>query len=116
MIATQLQLKIQGAIQQANIAVFKVTQVHHNDLMTEPQIPSADLDLRGTVCPMAFVRLRLFADSQPAGAIFTVLYENNKANGPLKRSAENLRYQITSEQDVEIDDTTLKLMTVEKPV
>ena len=115
MIATQLQLKIQGVIQRTNIAVFKVIEVHHYYLMTEAQTPSIDLDLRGTVCPMAFVRLRLFAEGHPNGSSFTVLYENSKANGPLRRSTENLGYSVLSEQDIAIDDVTLKLMTVKKP-
>ena len=83
--------------------------------MTEQQIPPADLDLRGIVCPMAFVRLRLFADAQENGSNFTVLYENSKANGPLKQSTENLGYLITSEQDITLEDGVLKLMKVEKP-
>lgn len=57
-----------------------------------------DLDLRGTVCPMAFVKLRLFADSLPSGGTFSVLYEDTPANEPLIRSVEGIGHRILSNE------------------
>lgn len=57
-----------------------------------------DLDLRGTVCPMAFVKLRLFADSLRAGDTFSALYEDTPANEPLIRSIEGIGHKILSNE------------------
>lgn len=47
-----------------------------------------DLDLRGTVCPMAFVKLRLFADQLSAADTFQPFMktrmQTNRLSGQLK--------------------------------
>lgn len=73
-----------------------------------------DLDLRGTICPMAFVKLRLFTDQQPQGATVSVLYEDNPANEPLVRSTEGVGHIIISDElATDIGDAgSLKVMTI----
>lgn len=80
-----------------------------------------DLDLRGTVCPMAFVKLRLFTDQQPAGTMVQVLYEDSAANEPLARSTAGIGHSVVSDELFNENaavgtgsgaNTTLKLMTV----
>lgn len=55
-----------------------------------------DLDLRGMVCPMAFVRLRLYSDGLTGGTVFRVLYEDTNANEPLIRSTEGIGHTVVS--------------------
>ncbi len=80
-----------------------------------------DLDLRGTVCPMAFVKLRLLADSMPTGALVRVLYEDKAANEPLARSTASVGHRVVSDEpnsENAVRDSSsgmevgLKLMTV----
>lgn len=60
-------------------------------------LKSVDLDLRGSVCPMAFVRLRMYADGKPDGDRFTVLFEDTLANEPLVRSIKGVGHRILQE-------------------
>lgn len=75
-----------------------------------------DLDLRGIICPMAFVKLRLFVDQQPDGATVSVLYEDTLANEPLARSTTGIGHKIisneTDENTSEGDAISLKIMTI----
>jgi len=73
-----------------------------------------DLDLRDTVCPMAFVKLRLFTDQKPIGATVSVLYEDSPANEPLARSTEGVGHIIISDElATDIGDAvSLKVMTI----
>lgn len=57
---------------------------------------------------MAFVKLRLFADTLPEGATFTALYEATAANEPLVRSIKALGHIIVGERIVDDDETTKK--------
>lgn len=59
-----------------------------------------DLDLRGTVCPMAFVKLRLFADKKSSGSTFRVLYEDTRSNAPLVRSIESVGHKTISHESL----------------
>ncbi|MEX0299147.1 MAG: sulfurtransferase TusA family protein, partial [Kordiimonas sp.] len=45
-----------------------------------------DLNLLGTVCPMGFVKTRIFLDTKKTGDIISILYEDTAANEPLTRS------------------------------
>ena len=76
-----------------------------------------DLDLRGTICPMAFVKLRLFADQQPDGATISVLYEDTPANEPLARSTAGIGHKIVCEEHTagasENSAASLKIMTIQ---
>ncbi len=77
-----------------------------------------DLDLRGSFCPMAFVKLRLFADQMPHGAVMHVLYEDSPANEPLTRSTLGIGHEVMSDGcytgELEKGDAaaSLKLMIV----
>jgi len=71
-----------------------------------------DLDLRGTVCPMAFVKLRLLADQMPSGSQMRVLYEDNKSNEPLARSTVGVGHSVVGDEPYGKDNSGLKLMTV----
>lgn len=53
-----------------------------------------DLDLVGTYCPMAFVKLSVFIEKLEDNSVFTVLYENTPANEPLVRSIEALGHNV----------------------
>jgi len=74
-----------------------------------------DLDLRGTVCPMAFVKLRLFADQKPAGTMIRVLYEDSTANEPLARSTASVGHSVVSDEPFSegaVGGAAFKLMTL----
>lgn len=76
-----------------------------------------DLDLRGSFCPMAFVKLRLFADQMPPGAVMHVLYEDSPANEPLARSTIGIGHDVISDgcyvgEQEEDGATSLKLMII----
>jgi len=74
-----------------------------------------DLDLRGTVCPMAFVKLRLFADKKPMGTMIQVLYKDSTANEPLARSTAGVGHHVVSVEPFSegaVGEDELKLMTV----
>lgn len=75
-------------------------------------IPTPDLDLRGTVCPMAFVKLRLHADGQPVGSTFEALFEETPANEPLERSIQGVGHQIVAVRQIDGSDPALKMITV----
>lgn len=67
-----------------------------------------DLDLSGTYCPMAFVKLRVFADQQNDDHIFTAVFEKTKANEPLIRSIQDLGHIILDQKIVPPNDGALK--------
>lgn len=71
-----------------------------------------DLDLRGTVCPMAFVRLRLYSDNLAPGTVFNVLYEDTNANEPLIRSIEGIGHTVISSQTVNPKDRSDPVLTL----
>lgn len=74
-----------------------------------------DLDLRGMVCPMAFVRLRLYSDDLTSGTVFRVLYEDTNANEPLTRSIEGIGHVIVSCRAIKPQDgngPALKLVEI----
>ncbi|MFC3050311.1 sulfurtransferase TusA family protein [Kordiimonas pumila] len=52
------------------------------------------LDLRGTYCPMAFVKARIFLDAQTNSAVVDILYEDTPANDSLARSIKSLGHTI----------------------
>ena len=57
------------------------------------------LDLRGTYCPMAFVKTKLHLDKFSNGDITCILYENTPPNEPLVRSIQSLGHRILSRTD-----------------
>ncbi|MCJ9428249.1 sulfurtransferase TusA family protein [Kordiimonas marina] len=61
--------------------------------------PRRTLDLRGTTCPMAFVKTRLFLDTLVNGDIASIVYEKTRSNEPLVRSIRSLGHEILSETD-----------------
>lgn len=65
-----------------------------------------DLDLRGSACPMAFVKFRLFADAQSNGTVFTLLFENTPANEPLVRSISSLGHEVIMRKEIGTNTTT----------
>ena len=71
-----------------------------------------DLDLRGTVCPMAFVKLRLFADGLRSGDVFSALYEDTAGNEPLMRSIEGVGHTVL-ENTVSREDCGLRMLKIE---
>lgn len=74
-----------------------------------------DLDLRGTICPMAFVKLRLFVDQMPDGETVRILYEDSKANEPLARSTIGIGHEVLSNEPAKNygdDGTSLKILTI----
>ncbi len=85
--------------------------------MTDNNDISCDLDLRGQVCPMAFVRVRLFTDTKRSGSRFTILYENTSANEPLTRSIEGIGHRVISEKTIRPktteEDVPLKTIVIE---
>ncbi|MBO6506231.1 MAG: sulfurtransferase TusA family protein [Kordiimonadaceae bacterium] len=72
-----------------------------------------DLDLRGTVCPMAFVKLRLFADQLSAADTFSALYEDTHANEPLVRSIEGVGHKVLSNQPINLGGSDLRIIRVQ---
>lgn len=80
--------------------------------MKKDPVP-VDLDLRGSICPMAFVRLRLFADKMSDGDRFTVLYENTPANEPLVRSIEAIGHTIRTLNKPETDAIATRIIEVQ---
>lgn len=72
-----------------------------------------DLDLRGTVCPMAFVKLRLFADELSAGDTFSALYEDTHANEPLVRSIEGVGHIVLTNKPYQQGGSDLRIIRVE---
>ncbi len=72
-----------------------------------------DLDLRGTICPMAFVKLRLFADSLRSGDTFSALYEDTPANEPLIRSIEGIGHKVLSSEITREAGIKFRFITVE---
>jgi len=76
-----------------------------------------DLDLRGSFCPMAFVKLRLFTDQMPGGAVVHILYDDSPANEPLARSTIGVGHNVLSDDCYSSTSTksggpSLKLMTI----
>lgn len=59
------------------------------------------LDLRGAVCPMAFVKTRIHLDSLSNGDIATILYEDTHSNEPLVRSIQSLGHTIVEKTTVD---------------
>lgn len=53
-----------------------------------------DLDLKGTLCPMTFVKLRVHMDALPGGTVFTVAYDASPANATVPASVEGLGHTI----------------------
>lgn len=72
-----------------------------------------DLDLRGTVCPMAFVKLRLFADRHTAGETFTAVYEDTPANDPLIRTIEGVGHRVVHNRVQTEAGLNLRIIQVE---
>ena len=72
-----------------------------------------DLDLRGTVCPMAFVKLRLFADQLSAGDTFSALYEDTHANEPLVRSVEGIGHRVLGNEPYEENGLDLCIIQIQ---
>ena len=52
------------------------------------------LDLVGEVCPMTFVRARVFLAAQKSGAEVTLLFDHEPARRSLPRSLEDIRCEI----------------------
>ncbi len=71
-----------------------------------------DLNLIGTVCPMGFVKARIFLDKQNSGDTVALLYEDTPANEPLIRSIGALGHKIIEQIPVTIP---LLNTEVEKP-
>ncbi len=71
-----------------------------HDPLSEP-LDKIDLDLRGTVCPMAFVKLRLYADGRAPNTDFSVVYENTAANEPLIRSLEGVGHSVVAQKIID---------------
>lgn len=77
------------------------------DPQSEP-LDKIDLDLRGTVCPMAFVKLRLFADGRAPDTEFSVVYENTAANEPLIRSIEGVGHSVSTTKVITPESSSTK--------
>jgi tRNA 2-thiouridine synthesizing protein A len=54
------------------------------------------IDLRGFLCPMAFVKARLFLDKCANEETAIILLDQTKSNDPLPRSIEALGHEILS--------------------
>lgn len=52
------------------------------------------LDLRGAICPMAFVKTRLFLDGLNTESTAKILYEATPGNAPFERSVAALGHVI----------------------
>lgn len=67
-----------------------------------------NLDLTGTYCPMAFVKLRVFADQLSHNQVFTTIFEKTKANEPLIRSIQDLGHVILNQKVAPPNDDAAK--------
>lgn len=67
--------------------------------------PRQALDLRGTYCPMAFVKTRMFLDTLSSGDVASIVYEDTRSNEPLVRSIQSLGHKIVSQKDTISTDT-----------
>ena len=74
----------------------------------QTEFPHIDLDLVGAYCPMAFVKLRVFADTLSNNETFTVIYEQTNANKPLIKSIQNLGYLVLDETVLTPNDNANK--------
>lgn len=81
-------------------------------VMVAEDATDSDLDLRGAVCPMAFVKLRLFADGLRPGDVFSVIYEDTAGNEPLMRSIEGVGHTVL-ENTVPRNESGLRLLKIE---
>lgn len=61
-----------------------------------PSSGSAELDLRGEVCPYTFVRTRLALEEMPIGAILAVLVDHEPAGRNIPKSAREWGQEVTS--------------------
>jgi TusA-related sulfurtransferase len=59
--------------------------------------PNSILDLRGTTCPMAFVKTKIHLDQVTPGETVRIVFEPTPANEPLVRSIRSLGHHILSE-------------------
>lgn len=59
--------------------------------------PQSFLDLRGTTCPMAFVKTKIHLDKVTPGKIVRIVYDHTPANEPLIRSIRSLGHHILSQ-------------------
>ena len=72
-------------------------------------IPSADLDLRGVHCPMAFVKSRIFLDQQPHQHVVSLVFECSRENQTLVRSIQSLGHRISDYYQIPPADDVAKL-------
>ncbi|MDQ2099985.1 MAG: sulfurtransferase TusA family protein [Tychonema bourrellyi B0820] len=81
-----------------------------------PQSPDAQLDLRGTPCPINFVRTKLRLEQMPPGAVLEVWLD---AGEPIEQVPDSLKmegYQILETQLVTSDDNSgFFAMKVQRP-
>ncbi len=81
-----------------------------------PQAPDAQLDLRGTPCPINFVRTKLRLEQMPPGAVLEVWLD---AGEPIEQVPDSLKmegYQILETQFVASDDNLgFFAMKVQRP-
>ena len=60
-----------------------------------PEEPSRQLDLRGTPCPMNFVRIKLELDKLPTGAELDVAADGGDTGRDILRSLDRQDYRVT---------------------
>ncbi|MFB8793212.1 MAG: sulfurtransferase TusA family protein [Microcoleus sp.] len=81
-----------------------------------PQPPDAQLDLRGTPCPINFVRTKLRLEQMPPGAVLEVWLD---AGEPIEQVPDSLKmegYQILQTQFVASEDNSgFFAMKVQRP-
>lgn len=59
-------------------------------------ISKVDIDLRGMLCPMTFVKLRMALDQLPAGTEISALYDASPSNQTVPSSVEALGHHVLS--------------------
>ncbi len=81
-----------------------------------PQSPDAQLDLRGTPCPINFVRTKLRLEQMPPGAVLEVWLD---AGEPIEQVPDSLKmegYEILETQLVASEDnSSFFAMKVQRP-
>ena len=74
---------------------------------------TVDIDLRGMLCPMTFVKLRMALDRLPEGAECSALYDASPSNETVPKSVEALGHRVMSKNNIDtLGQTPLVLLRI----
>jgi TusA-related sulfurtransferase len=78
---------------------------------SDPQTPDAQLDLRGTPCPINFVRTKLRLEKMPPGALLEVWLDPGE---PMEQVPDSLRMEGYAIEQID-DRTSFFAVQVRRP-